>query len=269
MFIGAYTGEPDPNFSFADDEQFTNPVYYSFKPRKADCTFNPTTDEDGLFTNCVDTCSNGLSCSDGKCGEWTCGKNHDRVINVYNNVPYLASTWKQVADSATGFMSAFKPSGIYGNGKIAKPDGTDFVGCTDDQNMIFDQLGNYVPEHGVEPMYYGYRTMKQLEQDVNGGKATIDVKMKSGGDGKILFYRIAGTCNANKWWTEKVLNPMLEAGLTSSGLQQNLGLITICAQKGVTISITKYYNSQCNESSVPLPGFIQGYLILQGQNGQQ
>ncbi len=250
-----YLGDGD-----ASTGEFKDPVIYSFRPTLANCTFTPDKDEFGQYSYCGEESS---SCHNNKTGRWSCTREHDRVVNVYNTTPYLGSVWAQTADPIWGFESAIKPLGITGSGNI--PNG--YSGCTSDQNLIIDQFGNYVPQHATTPIDYGFGIKRLNSENAD----SITVSLKSGADGQINFYRLGGTCNANKWWTEKVLNPMLSSGLTTGltgGTQQqndlNKAIVTTCTQKNITIQVSKYYDSQCNQSDTPQTGYTQGATILQG-----
>ncbi len=79
------------------------------------------------------------------------------------------------------------------------------VGCTTDPNIVFDNFGNFLKIPGAAKVDWGY-----FSTSINGQPPHligIDVNMDADRIKNLLFYRLAGVCDASKWWSEKVLNP--------------------------------------------------------------
>lgn len=201
-----------------------NPVRLRYKIPKyvpgqtpAGCSFTAIKEDNELIN-----CEGGGGCPDSGpycgpgwvCGNFDCKAEHQRVIDIYNSVPFLASAWKQVADPIWGFASAFaKPLGVTGTGSLPFTpydgvEGGNFTGCSKDQDQILDPQGNFVPYTAASFVSYDFHPSFGGDTwlwNVSVGQTSP----KAGQDAKVTFYRLGGVCNANKWWTEKVLNPML------------------------------------------------------------
>lgn len=129
-------------------------------------------------------------------GEVLCTKEHDRVVDVHNTVPFLASIWDQVAGSGknSGFFTAFKPSTKKGLGLATQS------GCSTREEVVFDKFGNFVPNPGASLVSYEFR---QMEDSLG----PVIVTMPDASDKKILFYRIGGVCNADRYISSKAFMP--------------------------------------------------------------
>jgi hypothetical protein len=138
------------------------------------------------------------------------------VVDVYNKVPFLASVWVQTTDPVYGFMANIKPFGATGAG--IKEEG---IGCTLNQDNVLDKDGKYLIQNAHMVMNYDFGVPSGLGNTTDTDHAMdIEVDLDYGNSnnlnkggkpyqGKITYYRLAGVCNANKWWSEKVLNPLL------------------------------------------------------------
>ncbi len=234
-----------------------------------------------------ENCARDYCFTDHGCGHIDCTKVHERVIDITNELPFAASIWRQgfevdngiekfcynqciksgakVTDCKatckipSGFFNIFKPKCDpgdpacpgYNAGKTAG-----FVGCTTDEQYVFDKEGDFGDNPGASYLTYtfsptfGYEP-RQFTKDVT-------VTQKSPGvdeNAKVLFYRMGGMCNTNKWVTEKVLNPASAgANPESTG---NLILTPVSGPcKGKVIEANKYYDiglngEKCEEDIEP------------------
>lgn len=145
----------------------------------------------------------------GKCGDIVCAKEHDRTIDVYNNVPFLASAWQESASSGFsnvpgGFLNIFKPSGIKGQGLLNQ------CGCTANENFVFDPLGHFAPNPGASEITAGFRNSFGFYPGKQFKHPDLEVFQTSPRETdpfKITYYRLGGLCNANKWVSQKALHP--------------------------------------------------------------
>lgn len=157
-----------------------------------------------------------------KCGVIICTKVHDRVVDVYNSVPFLDSAWKQLAGAAdktygAGVLTMFKPTTIKGT-KKQPPES----GCTMDPAVVFDEKGNFTPVPGAGLVTYsfdqgfGVGAAERSIAEYNGfGKSQVKVEQILPTDGKrskVLFYRLGGLCNAAFWMSRKVAGPIALRG---------------------------------------------------------
>ncbi len=165
--------------------------------------------------------------SKGLCGAIMCTKVHDRVVDVYNSVPFLDSAWKQLAGAGdstfpAGVLSMFKPSTI--KGTSAAPPST---GCTMDPAIVFDNKGNFTPVPGAGLVTYtfdqgfGVGAGERNDPIYSGfGKKDVTVVQVSPANGKrskVLFYRLGGLCNATTWISRKVASPIALSGPAGGG----------------------------------------------------
>ncbi|MBI3980494.1 hypothetical protein HY345_00680, partial [Candidatus Microgenomates bacterium] len=173
-------GTPDPvKFRFEN-----NPSAQDL----ADCLAHPLTD-------CIDVATNL------------------REVGVYNNVPMLWTTWLQAAGkfaidtntTLSGFLYNIKPLGITGPAAISPFDLGNF--CSSKQDDVLDQQGNFKEIDAQGNVTYNFTQ--------TGGKPVasllpngVNVSMASPSLQHLLYYRLKGLCNANKWWSERVLNPL-------------------------------------------------------------
>ncbi|MBI3576911.1 hypothetical protein HY086_02660 [Candidatus Gottesmanbacteria bacterium] len=182
-------------------------------PQKAPACSGPDDD-----TRCQGLGFEACSEQEGRCGQILCTKVHDRVVDVYNSVPFLDSAWRQTAGKAAGFASgfinAFKPRETYGR-SVSIP-----VGCSADQATVFDDKGDFVPYPGAGEVTYGFdqgfgvgKAERSNPEYNNFGKNEVTVTMiKPTGRAKVLFYRLGGLCNANKWFTQGMMVTKLGPG---------------------------------------------------------
>ncbi|MEK7565825.1 MAG: hypothetical protein AAB506_02160 [Patescibacteria group bacterium] len=169
------------------------------RTRPAGCIVGPwVKDAKGNKTQCVndDGCSLDEGCRGGFCGVLECEKDHDRTVNVYNNVPYLYSLWDQVAGGSFGFLNLLKPSEkfIKAVKETPLPEG-----CSTDEGVVFDKFGNFSPAPAAAKVKYDFKGVPI--------KGIESVTMTSSPEKNLMFYRLGGVCNANKWFSEKVLAP--------------------------------------------------------------
>lgn len=162
---------------------------------------------DGDVNNLPPGCSLTLS------GSLSCSIEHERVIDVFNKVPMLASVWNQAASAANGFLNAFKPSDLKGQGL-----NVNLQGCTDLSNYALDSAGRF----GTNPAYTD--VTYSFTQGQTRGDIEVELVDPKGGDKKkITFYRLGGVCNADKWFSERVLNPYRGPESVSGGFPTPTG----------------------------------------------
>lgn len=173
-------GTPDPvKFKFEN-----NPSVQEL----ADCLAHPLTD-------CIEVATN------------------IRQVGVYNNVPMLWTTWLQAAgkfaiDSNStlwGFLYNTKPLGVEGTAGISPFDLGNF--CSSKQDDVLDQQGNFKEIDAQGNVTYGF-TQTGGEPVASLLPNGVNVSMASPSVQHLLYYRLKGLCNANKWWSERVLNPL-------------------------------------------------------------
>lgn len=139
----------------------------------------------------------------GYCGTISCVREHDRVVDVYNNVPFLASIWEQAAgigEKWSGFLNIFSV-GLTGE-KKTPPDS----GCVVDPRVVFDKDGNYVPHPAASEVQYSF-----VQTGASPNEKAISVRMTKPTNPqekvKVFFYRLAGVCNASSWVSQQELMP--------------------------------------------------------------
>jgi len=227
------------------------------------------------------------------CGEIECARAHDRVIDIYNEVPFLASIWDQAFEAdggverscytkclqqqsalgqdvsastnlcrtacaiPSGFLNIFKPKcdPQDANCVFNKATGpqASFNGCVADEKYVFNEEGDFAPNPGADYLTYDFHTWaggmgSTTPSEFTEGVTVTQKSPKPGEKAKVLFYRLGGMCNANKWVTEKALNPAsIGAVPQSSG---NLIITPISGPcKGKVIEANKYYHKDtCEEA---------------------
>jgi hypothetical protein len=156
--------------------------------------------------------------SKGLCGRIICMKVHDRVVDVYNSVPFLDSAWKQLAGQGSKTIS----SGVYNMFKSPEFKGTAAktpdVGCTMETTMVFDPKGNFVGVPGAGEVTYSFdqgfgvgAAERNIPEYKGFGKNEVTVEQVLPADGKrskVLFYRLGGLCNANLWLSRGMMTPL-------------------------------------------------------------
>lgn len=175
-----------------------------------------------------------------------------RVVDIYNSVPYLASIWVQATDPVFGFMSNTKPKDAKGAG--IKLEG---IGCLNTQNNVLDQDGKFLIQNAHMIMNYGFgvpTTDGGWPTTDTDGALNIDVSLDRANpnnlnprkgpfdpyQGKITYYRVAGVCNADMWWGERVLNPLLKnLGSGSSANNQTPAAPLECNENQNKIDLKK------------------------------
>lgn len=162
------------------------------------------------------------------CGDFDCEAQHHRVIDVYDNVPFLASAWAQIADPTWGFVSAYaKTNSIAGNGTNLPFSQGDFTGCSIDQNLIMDSFGDFYDNPGASRVSYVFNNSFGSSRPAGDFKWDNRFRIEqtsptSPESSKINFYKLGGTCNASLWWAKKVLNPEPTLG-TNGGVTDQAG----------------------------------------------
>ncbi|MCL4359930.1 hypothetical protein M1555_01570, partial [Patescibacteria group bacterium] len=191
------------------------------RPLPAGCTIQKVKnapacgDDDACQAAGFDACGSG-----GTCGAISCVKVHDRVVDVYNNVPFTASAWKEAAASAGpdnivgGFFNLFKPADAF-TGQA----GTLGQGCSADPNIVFDRKGNFADNPGGNPISYNFDQgfgVGASRADYNFGQPDVYVTYaKPTGNAKLLFYKLGGLCNANTWVSSQLFKPSSTAAVTA------------------------------------------------------
>ncbi len=227
-----------------------------------------------------ENCARDYCFTDHGCGHIDCTSVHKRVIDITNELPFAASIWRQGFEVDNGIEKFCYNQCIKGGGKtddcksfckipsgffnIFKPkcDPSDpacpgykagktdsFVGCTTDEKYVFDNQGDFGDNPGASYLTYtfsptfGYEA-RQFSKDVT-------VTQKSPGvneNALVLFYKMGGMCNTNKWVTEKALNPASIGGTPES--TGNLIITPLSGPcKGKVLDANKYYNKDtCKET---------------------
>ena len=98
----------------------------------------------------------------------------------------------------------------------------EYFGCSYDKDVVFDinTTNNYSafsPIPAASKVTYGF--VSKIPSSANPNDR-INVTMTSPPQRKLLFYRLGGTCNANEWFSAKVLMP---AYYVNTGVKDNLG----------------------------------------------
>ncbi|MBI3384597.1 hypothetical protein HY030_00170 [Candidatus Gottesmanbacteria bacterium] len=192
------------------------------------------------------------------CGDFDCQAEHNRVIDVYNNVPFLASAWTQIADPTWGFVSAYaKTNGISGAGTNLPFSQGDFSGCSIDQNLIMKSNGDFYDNPGATHVSYAFSNSFGFDRPRGAFKWDdrfhIDQTSPTDADSnKINFYKLGGTCNASLWWAKKVLNPEPTPGANPGGSNQTGGDTSTNNNTPAPSSTTIPYNSGRNNPNAPV-----------------
>ncbi len=165
---------------------------------------------------------------DGYCGDIKCEAVHTRTIDVWNTVPFLGSAWMQIADPIYGYAGALaKSSTVKGkNAASNDPVQGDAQGCLTKEDEILDMYGNFYPRAAASYVGLNFANSFGNEQGKQFAWG-VSVKQTSDPNSKITWYKLGGTCNAQTWWSEKVLNPWLKKGGNASNLQE----ISVPAEK--------------------------------------
>ncbi len=242
------------------------------------------------------------------CGHIDCGKVHDRVIDIYNEVPFMASVWRQTAESdngvekfcynqcikgkgtpercrnsctiPSGFFNIFKPKcdpndptcPSYGAAssnpncyddciakkntptecKAACPAPEGFIGCTTKEKYVFDAEGDFGDNPGAS--YLTYTFSPRFGSEARQFNEGVTVTQKSPGtneNAKVLFYKMGGLCNTNKWVGEKYLNPGTGEG---SSFSTGMGVTPTSGPcKGKRITLDEYYDKDNCGQADPEP----------------
>ncbi len=153
----------------------------------------------------------------GKCGNIMCMKVHDRVVDVYNSVPFLDSIWKQLTGEGSKTMSA----GVYNLFKSPEFKGTTAappaVGCTEKASVVFDSKGKFTSPPGIGEIYYSFdqgfgvgaeRSNAAFNSFGVKEVRVTQVKPEEGKKAKILYYRLGGLCNATTWLSRGLMTPL-------------------------------------------------------------
>ncbi len=181
------------------------------------------------------TCSTNGSCSSwgssygegcngqGLCAPVICTHPYTRTADVYNNVPYLYSLWQEIAGQAgtsgmpPGVLTLLKPgapetvkaalAGNSGNTGDSNPAPAQIAGtgCSTKESEIMDAAGNFLKTPAAAVLDWGY-----FSTSINGQPPhLIDIDVSYSGPTKrnLLFYRLGGVCNADTWFSQKVLQP--------------------------------------------------------------
>ncbi len=139
----------------------------------------------------------------GFCGTISCLREHDRVVDVYNNVPFLGSLWEQAAGFVVGkyegFLNRFTV-GLQGGGDNVSPP---FTGCSGNPDVVFDINGRFVPRPAASEVTY------RFNQKTGAPEVVVRMVRPQSEDQrmKILFYRLGGVCNANDWVSGRLFQP--------------------------------------------------------------
>lgn len=124
-----------------------------------------------------------------------CRRGHTRVVDVYANVPFLDSIWKQSAGATNGvggFFYAFKPFMTEGQSIPTRR------GCSGAEEFVFTKDKQFADQPGASEVSYEFPTV--IKDDVRVDKV-------SGNPQKLIFYKIGGVCNANRWVSAFELMP--------------------------------------------------------------
>lgn len=195
-----------------------------------ECSFVNYKPEDPETCNVNRDCSTwgssgGFGCNKGICTPFSCAHGYNRTVDIYSNVPYLYSMWEQVTGSClkeclsggsfimecqnscqgreySGFLNYFKPE-LKQTKAPSTAETSGNVGCFTDDAKVFDQYNNFKPVAGATEL--GWANFHLFHTGIYpkdiGVITSQDIKTK------LLFYRIGGVCNADKWFSEKILNP--------------------------------------------------------------
>lgn len=206
---------------------------------------------------------NACNETQGFCGTIVCTHTHERVVDVYNSVPFLASAWQQLAGISSYASGVFNSWKSFSNPSVQGAATTIATGCTDNPSVVFDENGHFVPNPGASSIGYtwnqGFGFAGAEGQDAFGdfGVSKVRVRLtQPTGLAKILFYRMGGLCNALKWLTSNNLLPMgikNPSVLTASSLGVSLPTTGTVPSPGASPGTTPPATTTAATQPVPVP----------------